>query len=154
MPRRTSAGVIVTDGRVVLLGHATRSPRWDIPKGVVEPGETVREAALRELAEETGLTAPANELIELGTHAYLPAKDLALFAWRPAAMPDPSRLACGATFALPSGAVLPEFDRFGLFPWDAALARVGRNLARVLGAIRAELMRGVVATSGRSSGGR
>jgi hypothetical protein len=30
---------------------------------------------------------------------------------------------------------LPEFDRFGLFQWDAALTRVGKNLARVLTSI-------------------
>jgi hypothetical protein len=35
MPRQTSTscGVIVTDGERILLGHGTRSPRWDIPKG-------------------------------------------------------------------------------------------------------------------------
>jgi hypothetical protein len=32
--------------------------------------------------------------------------------------------------------LLPEFDRFGLFPWEEALLRVGKNLARILGAIR------------------
>src|SRR5690349_13247242 len=75
--KRTSCGVIVTDGQRILLGHATRSPRWDIPKGIAEPGETFASAAGRELLEETGLMVPATELRDLGLHAYLRDKDLA-----------------------------------------------------------------------------
>src|SRR5205823_4990171 len=102
-----SCGVIVTDGGRVLLGHATRSPRWDIPKGVAEAGEAPRAAAARELREETGLEVPLAALIDLGAHTYLPGKDLALFAWIPPAMPDPRALFCASTFALPGGQVLP-----------------------------------------------
>ena len=134
--RQTSCGVIVTDGQRILLGHATRSPRWDIPKGVSEPDENFAEAAARELLEETGLTVPAGELVELGVHPYLRGKDLALFAWTPRQLPDPQSLICASRFALPNGTLLPEFDRFGLFAWDDALARVGKNLARILAAIR------------------
>lgn len=137
MARRVSCGVIVTDGARILLGHATRSPRWDIPKGLAEPGEALVGAAARELEEETGLIVPVSELRELGVFAYMRDKDLALFVWRPAAMPEPERLACRSTFALPNGASLPEFDRFGLFEWGEALTKVGKNMARVLGDVRA-----------------
>jgi 8-oxo-dGTP pyrophosphatase MutT (NUDIX family) len=128
--------VIVTDGQQLLLGHATRSPRWDIPKGIVEPGETLAVAAARELLEETGLTVTPEEITNLGVHPYLRGKDLALFMWRPPQLPDPQSLTCTSRFALPNGTLLPEFDRFGLFPWEEALLRVGKNLARILGAIR------------------
>ena len=37
---------------VLLMKHADR---WDIPKGHIDPGETDREAALRELIEETSI---------------------------------------------------------------------------------------------------
>lgn len=132
MPKRTSCGVVVTDGRRVLLGHATRSPRWDIPKGLAEPGEAFAAAAARELAEETGLVVAESELRPLGVHAYLRDKDLALFEWRPRELPSPETLVCRSTFTLPNGAELPEFDRFGLFGWDDALTMVGKNMARVL----------------------
>ena len=66
MARRTSCGVIVTDGSVLLLGHATGSPRWDIPKGLAEPGEDFRSAALRELQEETGLARAARRAARPG----------------------------------------------------------------------------------------
>ena len=36
----------------LLMEHANR---WDLPKGHVDPGETNRECALRELEEETGI---------------------------------------------------------------------------------------------------
>jgi 8-oxo-dGTP pyrophosphatase MutT (NUDIX family) len=134
--RQTSCGVIVTDGERILLGHATRSPRWDIPKGIAEPGETLPVAAARELLEETGLAITPEELADLGVHPYLRGKDLALFMWKPAQLPDPQRLACTSRFALPNGTLLLEFDQFGLFQWDEALLRVGKNLARILGSIR------------------
>ena len=132
MARPVSCGVIVTDGKRVLLGHATRSPRWDIPKGLAERGESHAAAAVRELAEETGLVVTEADLRARGVHAYLRDKDLALFVWMPAEMPVPDTLICRSTFVLPDGSVVPELDRFGLFDWDDALRKVGKNLARVL----------------------
>ncbi len=144
--RRVSCGVIVTDGLRLLLGHASRSPRWDIPKGLAEPGEPLVTAAVRELREETGLNAEPEALHPLGTHLYLRDKDLALFAWRPRGLPDPAQLRCASLVALPGGKTMPELDRFALFAFDAACAAVGRNLARVL----AEVWPGVVALGGRN----
>jgi 8-oxo-dGTP pyrophosphatase MutT (NUDIX family) len=139
---KTSCGVIVGDGERILLGHATRSPRWDIPKGEAEPGESFAEAAARELLEETGLIAPSAELTALGVQPYMRGKDLALFAWMPPAMPDPETLVCTSHFTLPNGTLLPEFDRFGLFSWDEALGRVGKSMAQVLTSIRRGALHG------------
>lgn len=56
-PLRLSAGVVITgpeqEPRRWLLLRAWRN--WDFPKGKVEPGETPLQAALREVAEETGI---------------------------------------------------------------------------------------------------
>ncbi len=141
MPLLTSAGVIVTDGHRLLLGHATHSPRWDIPKGIVEPAESFVAAAVRELDEETGLVVPAQALRDLGVHAYRPGKDLALFTWMPDAMPQPERLVCRSMFALRGGAMVPEFDKFGVFDWDVALGKVGKSMARVLTDLGGKLRR-------------
>lgn len=129
--RTTSCGIIVTDGTRLLLGHATRSPRWDIPKGEAEPGESFVAAARRELFEETGLDAPETELRPLGVFPYRAGKDLALFVWAPARLPDPQALHCASTFSW-NGRMLPEFDRFGLFTHEEALGRVGKSLALLL----------------------
>ena len=39
----------------VLLIHRPRYDDWSLPKGKLDPGEGPQEAALREVAEETGL---------------------------------------------------------------------------------------------------
>ena len=136
MPAKaTSCGVIVTDGARLVLGHASRSPRWDIPKGGAEPGENLAEAASRELKEETGLIVAPSALTPLGVKEYLRNKDLALFAWLMPMLPDPKTLMCSSFFELPNGARLPEFDKFGLFTRDEALTLVGENLARLLAEI-------------------
>jgi 8-oxo-dGTP diphosphatase len=57
------AGIVVFRGDEVLL--VKRNGRWSIPGGAQEVGETVREAALRELKEETGLDARLLGLIDV-----------------------------------------------------------------------------------------
>lgn len=50
-----AAGGIVTNPSGAVL-FIFRNHHWDLPKGHVDPGETHRETAMREIAEETGLT--------------------------------------------------------------------------------------------------
>ena len=58
-------------GFLIVRGHPIREfllmrhhDRWDLPKGHVDPGETEMQCALRELMEETGITADDIELID------------------------------------------------------------------------------------------
>jgi 8-oxo-dGTP diphosphatase len=57
--------IIVEADRVVLVkrGHEPLAGEWSIPGGVLEVGETLREAAVREALEETGLTVEVGELL-------------------------------------------------------------------------------------------
>lgn len=62
--QETSAGGVVVDRdgpalRVAVIGRRSRRGRleWCLPKGHLEPGESAEQAAVREVAEETGIQA-------------------------------------------------------------------------------------------------
>ncbi len=50
-----AGGVVVNERDQILMIH--RRGHWDLPKGKIEPGEKKKEAAIREVIEETGIDA-------------------------------------------------------------------------------------------------
>ncbi len=72
-------GVVCFRGESVLLirrGQAPRAGEWSLPGGRIEPGESERDAALRELREETGVEA------ELGAKVAVIDADFEGFSYR------------------------------------------------------------------------
>jgi ADP-ribose pyrophosphatase YjhB (NUDIX family) len=58
-PFLAASVAVFRDGRVLLAarGRPPMDALWSLPGGLVEPGETLAEAALRELREEVGVEA-------------------------------------------------------------------------------------------------
>ena len=85
----------------VLLVQRRWSPfegRWALPGGLVEPGEDVKAAARRELAEETCVPVPVGSLELVGVYSApgrAPRGRYVTFAFT-ARLPDPVRPSAGS----------------------------------------------------------
>ena len=110
-----SCGTLVVDaGGRLLLCHVTDTPRWDIPKGMQDPGESTLEAAMRELREEAGLVFEPERFEDLGGFDYRRDKRLHLYRVQVGdALASLDSLVCTSFFPhAVTGKPTPETDGF------------------------------------------
>jgi 8-oxo-dGTP diphosphatase len=82
----TSVRIVLSDhdGRVLMLQRAADDDilpgAWELPGGGIDPGESARQAAARELHEEVGLDLGADALAEWGVFDRPGGRRTAFFA--------------------------------------------------------------------------
>lgn len=64
-PEVCVGAVVVDDSRLLMIrrGHGPAAGEWSVPGGRVEAGETLAEALVREVAEETGIEVVCESLL-------------------------------------------------------------------------------------------
>ena len=110
-----SCGTLIVNRRgELLLCHVTNTAKWDIPKGLLDAGETPLAAATRELREEAGIVFDERLFEDIGFFAYRKDKDLHLFRLQaPDDFDNLSALNCTSFFPdETTGAPTPEVDGY------------------------------------------
>lgn len=131
LPRkRVGAGVVLvdSDGRVLLVEPAYK-PGWEVPGGLVEPGEAPRTAARREVREELGLDVVVGRLVVVD--------------WRPPGRrPDDGLMLLYACEGVDTGRIVLQQSELRSWRWcdpDEVAARttpfMGRRLVAAVAAI-------------------
>lgn len=92
-PQGRGAAIAAWDGDRLLVVRTSYRATFDLPGGGIEGAETALAAAVRELREETGIDAPADDLVDAGTfrfeenHRQITAQ---VFEWRPGSTIPPT----------------------------------------------------------------
>ena len=128
---------------------------WTIPKGVVQTGEALLDAACREFLEETGVE-PRAPYLPLGHVRQRAGKRVHAWAWEGDA--DPATATSNTTRAeWPRGSgrwlTYPEVDRYGWFAPDAAREKLNPAQAAFVARLEAALGAGPGLTDGGADRG-
>lgn len=126
--QRINAGAVVwrvsKRNLEILLVHQSDKPKtlWSIPKGKVDPGETIESAARREVKEETGVKLDTLEFLGYVDYGKF-AKRMYTFMGR-----SPGENAIRAKF--------PEIDSVGYFPVQEAKKMVDKRQRALINALQ------------------
>ena len=128
---QAAGGLVWRGGRLAVI-HRPKHRDWSLPKGKLEPGETFPDAALREVAEETGCRARLGEFAGYTLYRVKRRPKLVLF-WH-MFVEDACRFE-------PNG----EVDRLEWLRPSEALAKLNHDVER-------RLLRSALGTGGARNG--
>lgn len=139
MPKILTVGLLITDGKSLLIGKSRLSKFWDIPKGRQEKGESHLETLKREVWEEIGLNLTQNIIInleDLGQFTYNKEKNLYLFLYHIDDLLPTENFECYSTFKQ-YGKIWNEMDDYKYILFEDILdhlpKRLGNIVIKVLG---------------------
>ena len=112
---RAAGAVVTRKGGEVLLVHRPKYDDWSFPKGKLDPGEHVVTAAVREVAEETGLDVRLGPALSSQRYRMSNGRFKTVGYWtgRVVGSDDVSRYRPN-----------DEIDSVQWVPWDAAMRRL------------------------------
>lgn len=80
---KTSCGIIILNElNEVFMAHSTGNKFFDIPKGLLDDGESTIDCAVRECLEETSIIIEKEKLIDIGLFPYNKEKNLYIYFYR------------------------------------------------------------------------
>src|SRR6056297_1099029 len=71
--------LILNDEDQVLMVYNGDVDAWSMPGGAIEKGETIKQAAIREVYEETGLDIEVNDVLAINECKFIEKNEHALF---------------------------------------------------------------------------
>lgn len=115
---RPTVDVIIPDraGRVLVItrGHAPFFGTWCLPGGMIDMGETIEQAALREVEEEVGLSITIDRVVALRSSLKRDPRghfiSVVLLAHPVQQEPELSEEATDLRWALPTDRLVMAFD--------------------------------------------
>lgn len=126
--------VVVRGDRALIIkrGHEPRKGEWSLPGGIVELGESLIEAAKREVKEETGLDVEPGAIVETFDRVHRDSDGRIRYHFVivdficVSALGDP---VAGSDAEAVAWATAEEIDGYGMNPHAAAVIRRGLNLS-------------------------
>lgn len=135
---KISCGTLILNEFGELLAcHSTGNSFFDLPKGLLEEGESALDCAVRECMEETSFELNPSRLVDLGEFPYTKEKRLRLFLYRTyKSEVDLDKLKCESFFESPkTGRMIPEADGFAWKPISEASSFAAKSMAKLLSEI-------------------